>query len=97
MNRDRKCQAGGNVANTNSPLHIFSDNQLILYGQTLATILFKTSAFVLYNSNLNLICGGGRIQDLFETMLEVLSQLNEALRKELPDIMTDILHLATMQ
>jgi hypothetical protein len=97
IDRDRLFQAGGNVANINSPLYVLSDDRLILNGRTLATIVFKTSAFVPYNSNLSLSSGVGRIQDLFETMLEVLGQLDSALDKELPDIMIDIFHVATMQ
>jgi hypothetical protein len=97
INPNKRFQAGGTVGNMNSPLHLISDNQLTLNGRTLATILCKTSAFVPYNSSVSLSTGVGRIQDLFETMLEVYGQLDEALGKELPDIMMDIFHVATMQ
>ncbi|KAG9197097.1 hypothetical protein G6514_002276 [Epicoccum nigrum] len=97
INLDKRFQAGGTMENTKSSLHLISDNQLTLNGRTLATILYKTSAFVPYNSSIGLSTGVGRIQDLFETMLEVYSQLDKALGKELPNIMMDIFHVATMQ
>jgi hypothetical protein len=97
INIDKRFQAGGNVANLNSPLHLIKGNQLLLNGRVIATIVCKTSAFVPYNSSSGLSTGVGRIQDLFETMLEVYSQLDEALSKELPEIMMDIFHVATMQ
>jgi len=95
--QEKGFQAGGNKSPVSHHFSQKNQDQLVLSGCAFSTIAFKTSAFVPHSQIAPVVAGTGRLQDFFETLLAVLSELSTYLAQNLAASVMDIFHILTMQ